>query len=68
MPNVDRLPADPQFRGGAKEPDEGGKKPLAYSHPSFLRYGGVQISQDFRVSSLRRPPKMLLPAGAEEVM
>jgi hypothetical protein len=53
MDNVNRLLADQQFRNVLRELDEGQKETLSLlaSDPdAFLRYRGVQIPQDFRVS------------------
>ena len=51
--NVNRLLADEHFREVLRELDEGRKESLSLlaSDPAaFLRYRGVQIPQDFRVS------------------
>jgi hypothetical protein len=56
MENADRLEADPHFREVLRELDEGRKETLSLlvSDPAaFLRYRGVQIPQDFRVSVKR---------------
>ena len=53
MDNVNRLLADQHFREVLRELDEGRKETLSLlaSDPAaFLRYRGVQIPQDFRVS------------------
>ena len=54
--NVSRLQADQHFREVLRELDEGRKETLSLlvSDPAaFLRYRGVQIPQDFRVSVKR---------------
>jgi hypothetical protein len=53
MENVNRLLADQHFRAVLRELGEGKKETLSLlaSDPAaFLRYRGVQIPQDFRVS------------------
>lgn len=58
MDNISRLQADQNFREVLRELDEGRKETLSLlaSDPAaFLRYRGVQIPQDFRVSVKRRP-------------
>jgi hypothetical protein len=58
MDNVTRLQADQHFREVLSELDEGRKETLSLlaSDPAaFLRYRGVQIPQDFRVSVKKRP-------------
>jgi hypothetical protein len=53
MENVNRLLADEHFREVLRELDEGRKESLSLlaSDPAaFLRYRGVQIPQDFRIS------------------
>ena len=53
MENVNRLLADQHFREVLRELDEGNKETLSLlaSDPTaFLRYRGVQIPQDFRIS------------------
>jgi len=50
---ISRLQADPHFREVLRELDEGWKETfslLASDPAAFLRYRGVQIPQDFRVS------------------
>jgi hypothetical protein len=54
--NVNRLQADQHFREVLRELDEGRKETLSLlvSDPAaFLRYRGVEIPQDFRVSTKR---------------
>jgi hypothetical protein len=58
MDNVSRIQADKHFREVLREFGEGRKETLSLfaSDPAaFLRYRGVQIPQDFRVSVKRRP-------------
>jgi hypothetical protein len=65
MENVNRLLADQHFREVLRELDEGKKETLSLlaSDPTaFLRYRGVQIPQDFRIS-VKKPSKMLLPTS-----
>jgi hypothetical protein len=53
MENVSRLLADQHFREVLRELDEGRKETLnllVSDPPAFLRYRGVPIPQDFRVS------------------
>ena len=61
--NVNRLQADQHFREVLRELDEGRKETLGLlvSDPvAFLRYRGVQIPQDFRVS-VKRTVEILPP-------
>ncbi len=58
MDNLTRLHADQHFREVLRELGEGRKETLSLlaSDPAaFLRYRGVQIPQDFRVSVKKRP-------------
>ncbi len=53
MENLNRLQTDQRFREVLRELDEGKKETLSLlaSDPvAFLRYRGVQIPQDFRIS------------------
>ena len=66
MDNVTRLQADQRFREVLRELDEGRKETLSLlaSDPAaFLRYRGVQIPQDFRVSVKKRPHDAAAQAG-----
>ena len=58
MENVNRLVSDHHFRDVMKELDEGRKETLSLlvSDPAaFLRFRGVQVPADFRISVKRRP-------------
>ncbi len=65
MENVNRLLADQHFREVLRELDENREEILSLlaSDPAaFLRYRGVQIPQDFRVS-VKRTSKEAAPGG-----
>ena len=68
MENVNRLLADQHFREVLRELDEGRKETLSLlvSDPgAFLRYRGVQIPQDLRVS-VRKTSKDAATHGGGE--
>jgi hypothetical protein len=68
MENVNRLLADQHFREVLRELDEGRKETLSLlaSDPAaFLRYRGVQIPQDFRVSLKRTSNDAATHGGGE---
>jgi hypothetical protein len=66
MDNVARLQTDQHFRDVLRELDEGRKETLSLlaSDPAaFLRYRGVQIPHDFRVSVTKRPHDAVAKGG-----
>ena len=63
--NTHRLQADQNFREVMRELDEGRKETLSLlvSDPAgFLRFRGIQIPQDFRVS-VKRTVEQVAPGG-----
>ena len=68
MENVNHLLADQHFREVLRELDEGRKETLSLlaSDPAaFLRYRGVQIPQDFRVSVKKTSKDAAADGGGE---
>jgi hypothetical protein len=66
LDNMTRLQSDQRFRQVLRELDEGKKETLNLlgSDPgAFLRYRGIEIPQDFRVSVKTRPHDDVAKAG-----
>jgi hypothetical protein len=66
MDNLTRLQADQRFREVLRELDQGQKETLSLiaSDPAaFLRYRGVQIPQDFRISVKKMPHDAAVKGG-----
>ena len=64
--NANRLQADQNFREVMRELDEGRQETLSLlvSDPAgFLRFRGIQIPQDFRVSVKRTVEAVAAPGG-----
>lgn len=64
--NANRLQADQNFREVLKELDEGRQETLSLlvSDPAgFLRFRGIQIPQDFRVSMKKTVEPAVAPGG-----
>jgi hypothetical protein len=71
MESVNRLIADQHFREVLRELDEGRKETLsllASDPPAFLRYRGVQVPQDFRVSIRRTSKDAATHGGGEGII
>jgi hypothetical protein len=71
MDNITRIQANQEFREVLRELDEGRNETLSLfaSDPAaFLRYRGVEIPSDFRVSAKKRPHDAAAQGGGGHII